>query len=50
MAQKVERKGLDMMEELMKNGGPFTDAQEVEQYLSHEVVAANTKIFNRVHV
>ena len=26
-----------MMEELKKNGGPFTDAQEVEQYLSHEV-------------
>ena len=26
-----------MMEELKKYGGPFTDAQEVEQYLSHEV-------------
>ena len=37
LAQKVERKRLDMMEELKKYGGPFTDAQEVEQYLSHEV-------------
>ena len=37
LAQKVERKRLDMMEELKKYGGPFTDTQEVEQYLSHEV-------------
>lgn len=35
LAQRVERKRLDMLDMLKERGGPFTDADEVDQYLDN---------------
>ena len=35
IALKEERKRLDLLESLKKDGGPFTDAKMVEDYLRY---------------
>eukprot|EP00058_Branchiostoma_floridae_P018115 XP_002603604.1 hypothetical protein BRAFLDRAFT_93148 [Branchiostoma floridae] len=36
MAQRNERKRLDMLDKLKASGGPFTDSSEVEQFIASE--------------
>ena len=43
MAQRNERKRLDMLNRLKSSGGPFTDSDEVEQFLAQHTVADSVK-------
>ena len=43
MAQKIESKRLDKLNQLKALGGPFTDAGEVEDYLKLAVAAKKKK-------
>ena len=44
LAQRVERKRLETLEALKKLGGPFTDANEVEQFLSRDLSLKERKL------
>ena len=43
MAQRNERKRLDMLKKLKSTGGPFTDSAEVEAFLKDDNIADNIK-------
>ena len=43
MAQRKERKRLDMVDALKSKGGPFTDSGEVEKFLAVETLNDNAK-------
>ena len=43
MAQRNERKRLDMLNKLKSTGGPFTDSAEVEAFLKDDNIADNVK-------
>ncbi|KAI4829898.1 hypothetical protein KUCAC02_001558 [Chaenocephalus aceratus] len=44
MAQRKERKRLDMLETLKSRGGPFTDSGDVEKFLVDESLNNNAKL------
>ncbi|KAI9548371.1 hypothetical protein NQZ68_010593 [Dissostichus eleginoides] len=44
MAQRKERKRLDMLDTLKSRGGPFTDSGEVEKFLVDESLNNNAKL------
>ncbi|KAK5853410.1 hypothetical protein PBY51_007197 [Eleginops maclovinus] len=44
MAQRKERKRLDMLDTLKSRGGPFTDSGEVEKFLVDESMNNNAKL------
>ena len=43
MAQRIERRRLNMLDKLKCKGGPFTDSDEVEEFLADQSVDKNTK-------
>ena len=44
MAQRKERKRLDMLDALKSRGGPFTDSGEVEKFLQDNVKQQRMKL------